>query len=68
MDRYSIPYSLLLHKVIIAKSRGEVSLMEHDTIENVSKPIKNLKCFFLISYIFIHQNVPQIVSFHMMVS
>ena len=26
--------------------------MGQDTIENVSQPIKNLKCFFLISYIF----------------
>ena len=33
-------------KVIIEKSRGEVSLMEQDTIENVSEPIKNLKFFF----------------------
>ena len=39
-------------KVIIKKSRGEVSLMEQDTIENVSLPIKNLNFFFLISYIF----------------
>ena len=30
-------------KVIIDKSRGEVSLLEQDTIENVSKPIKNQK-------------------------
>ena len=28
-------------KVIIEKSRGEVSLMVPDTIENASKPIKN---------------------------
>ena len=27
-------------KVIIEKSRGEVSLVEQDTIENVSEPIK----------------------------
>ena len=27
---------VLLHKVIIEKSRGEVSLVEQDTIENVS--------------------------------
>ena len=28
--------SISVHKVIIGKSRGEVSLMEQDTIENVS--------------------------------
>ena len=39
-------------KVIIEKSRGDVSLMEQDTMENVSQPIKKLKCFFKISYIF----------------
>ena len=33
-------------KAIIEKSRGEVSLMGQDTIENVSKPIKKLKRFF----------------------
>ena len=37
-------------KVIIEKSRGEVSLMEADTIENVSQPIKNE--FFNILYTF----------------
>ena len=26
--------------------------MGQDTFENVSKPIKNLKCFFKVSYIF----------------
>ena len=41
-------------KAIIEKSRGEVSLMGQDTIENVSKPIKKLKWFFKISYIFIY--------------
>ena len=36
-------------KVTIEKFRGEVSLMEQDTIENVSKPIKFLKkIIFLI--------------------
>ena len=35
-------------KIIIEKSRGEVSLMGQDTIENVSLPIKNLKCFFKV--------------------
>ena len=30
-------------KVIIDKSRGEVSLLEKDTFENVSSPIKNQK-------------------------
>ena len=30
-------YGLLENKVIIEKSRGEGSLMEQDTIENVSK-------------------------------
>ncbi len=39
-------------KIIIEKSRGEVSLMGQDTIENVSKPIKNLKCFPNILYVF----------------
>ena len=39
-------------KVIIEKSRGEVSLVVQDTIENVSNPIRNLSVFFLISYIF----------------
>ena len=39
-------------KVIIEKSRGEMSLMGQDTIENVSWPIKNLKCFLKVSYIF----------------
>ena len=37
-------------KVIIEKSRGEVFLMEQDTIENVSWPIKNLKFFFNFIY------------------
>ena len=40
-------------KVIIDKSRGEVSLFEQDTIENVSQPIKNQKKkqdFFLTSF------------------
>ena len=32
-------------KVIIEKSHGEVSLVEPDTIENVSQPIKNQNCF-----------------------
>ena len=36
-------------KVIIDKSPGEVSLLEQDTIENVSEPIKN-KFFFLTSF------------------
>ena len=26
--------------------------MEQDTIENVSQPIKNVKCFFKVSYTF----------------
>ena len=26
--------------------------MRQDTIENVSEPIRNLKCFFKVSYIF----------------
>ena len=34
------------------KSHGEVSLMEQDTIENVSWPIKNLKCFLEILCVF----------------
>ena len=38
--------------VIVKKSCGEMSLMEQDTIENVSKPIKNLEYFLTISYIF----------------
>ena len=33
-------------KVIIEKSRGEGSLMEQDTIENVSKLIKKKNVFF----------------------
>ena len=32
-------------KVIIEKSRGEVSLMGQDTIENVSEPTKNKNIF-----------------------
>ena len=36
-------------KVIIDKSRSEVSLMEQDTIENVSQPIKNLHFMQLFS-------------------
>jgi hypothetical protein len=39
-------------KVIIEKSRGEVFLVGQDTIENVSYPIKNLKCSFKVLYIF----------------
>ena len=39
-------------KVIIEKSRGEASPMGQDTIENVSLPIKNLKRFFQILYVF----------------
>ena len=42
-------YGAFLCKVIINKSRGEVFLMEQDTIENVSKI---LSVFFLILYIF----------------
>ena len=34
-------YTPLLTKVIIRKSRGEVSLVEQDTFENVCKLIKN---------------------------
>ena len=45
-------YGTLTIKVIIEKSRGEVSLVRQDTIENVSKPMKNLKCFFIVSYVF----------------
>ena len=37
---------LLLPKVIIEKSHGEVSLVEQDTIENVSKPIIFLTSFY----------------------
>ena len=33
----------LQDKVIVDKSRDEVSLLEQDTIENVSSPIKNQK-------------------------
>ncbi len=36
-------------KVIIEKSRGGVSLMGQDTIENVSEPIRK---FVKVSYIF----------------
>ena len=39
-------------KVNIEKSRSEVSPMGQDTIENVSWPIKNLKCFYKILYVF----------------
>ena len=48
-EEWSNLWSFLI-KVIIEKSRrGEVSLMEQDTIENVSKPIKFLKkIIFLI--------------------
>ena len=50
-------------KVIIEKSRREVSLMGQDTIENVSQHIKNFECFFFKFHIFlIHQNVPQIIE------
>ncbi len=45
-------------KVIIEKSRGEVSLMRQDTIENVSEPIKKTKFHILL----MHQNVPQIIE------
>ena len=41
----------VLSKVNIEKSCGEVSLMEQDTIENVSQPKKSF-FLFLISYIF----------------
>ena len=52
---------MILNKVIIEKSRGEVSLMEQDTIKNVSLPIRN--CLFLKFHtILIHQNVPQIIK------
>ncbi len=43
---------MFVGKVIIEKSRGEVSLMGQDTIENVSQPIKKLKSFFKVSYTF----------------
>ena len=56
----SVVYGWSLTKVIIEKFRGEVSLVGQDTIENVSKPIKNLKRFLKIQYI--HQNVPQIIE------
>ncbi len=50
-------------KVIIEKSRGEVSIMGQDTIENVSCPIRNSKCFsFKVSYIFDASIVPQIIE------
>ena len=64
----------LIPKVIIDKSRGEVSLLEQDTIENVSKPIKNQKerkknhfmqlfsedtTMFLFIYLFYQKKRPQ---------
>ena len=38
-------------KVIIEKSRGEGSLMEQDTIENVSQPIFLRKKYFFSNFI-----------------
>ena len=58
-------------KVIIEKSRGEVSLMGQDTIENVSQPIRNLKFFFKFHIFLINRNLPQIIETflrHIMVS
>ena len=45
-SKESAIYALI--KVIIDKSRGEVSLLEQDSIENVSKPIKNIYIFSFI--------------------
>ena len=49
-------------KIIIEKSRGEVSLVGRDTIENVSYPIKNYSVFLKFHIFLIHQNVPQIIE------
>ena len=38
-------------KVIIEKSRGEVSLVEQDTIENVSKPTRNQKKISFLDFL-----------------
>ena len=48
MWEYNLPYlcNLGLFKVIVDKSCGEMSLLEQDTIENVSEPIKNVSFFF----------------------
>ena len=40
-------WALCIGKVIIDKYRGEVSLLEQDTIENVSWPIKEKKIFLI---------------------
>ena len=57
---------ILPSKVIIEKSRGKVSLLEQDTIENVSESIKKSKHIFkIIIHFLIHQNLPQIMSFHL---
>ena len=60
---WKVPF-LMPIKVIIEKSRGKVSLIEQETIENVSWPIKKSKHLFKIILNFlIHQNVPQIMYF-----
>ena len=60
-------FDMVQTKVIIEKSRGEISLMEQDTIEHFSSgynlAYENFKVFFHI--FLIHQNVPQIASFHL---
>ena len=53
LDRRTEAGSSATVKVIIEKSRGEVFPLEQDTIENVSKPITNSKCFFLKSFIYL---------------
>ena len=44
-------------KVIIEKSRGEGSLMEQDTIENVSQPIFLRKKYFFFSNFILCQKI-----------
>ena len=70
---WSSVHSILVDitKGIIEKSRGEVSLVEQDTSENVSWPIKNLKrekCNFfcgpydVLFYFFAHENMKKSLS------
>ena len=55
---------ILPSKVIIEKSRGKVSLLEQDTIENVSESIKKSKHIFeIIMYFLYIKMCPKLCQF-----
>ena len=55
-------YIILITKVIREKSRGEGSLIEQDTIENVSEPNFFFNFLWKKNYIFYFHSIPKIFS------